>query len=226
MKILILNASINSPGHGNDAGGAFVPEAINFAKYRTGLGDTCVRVPFDNSIANKKKRGDAFLELIRKAEPFDAFAYFGHGLRNSLSSAAIGQDRRQELVALLKSKAAGPRMIVTLYACSTGETTTGQKDGDGGFADRLRDDLEAAGLVGWVDGHTCAAHTTRNPYVRRFTMGPEGNTGGPWLVAPSSPEWDRWRSRLNPPKGVTWKQEPFRFIFPFLEQEAVLAACR
>lgn len=220
-RILILHASANSPGHGNDAGGAFIPEAINFAKYRTSLGDTCTRVPFDNLTPDKRKRGDAFLAAIRAAQPFDAFVYLGHGLRNSMSSAAIDQTRRGELVDALASKADRGSLVVTLYACSTGETTTGAVDGEGGFADRLRDDLAALRLSGWVDGHTCAAHATQNPYVRRFVVGHKGNVGGEWLVDPASKEWKRWRDRLN----AKWRDDPFRFVFPYLSGADVLEAC-
>lgn len=220
-RIFAIYAGTNTPGHGNDAGGAFIPESINFAKYRQTLGDVVERVQFDNVEPNKAKRRAKFLELVSKAKPFDAFAYFGHGLRNSLSSAAIGQPERKALVDLLVSKADRGRLVVTLYACSTGETTTGAAGGEGGFADRLRDDLAAAGMVGWVDAHTCAAHTTQNPYVRRFIMGERGNVGGDWLVEPKSAEWARWRQRLN----SKWRDDPFRFVFPYLSAADVRDAC-
>lgn len=214
MKILALHASVNS--HDNDAKGAFIPQAIRFAKARRAAGDTVELVPFDNSIANRAKRRDAFLELLGKAEQFDALAYFGHGLRTGLPSAAITMVDLSALVDRIHGKAA-KNLRVVLYACSTAETMTGGTNGDGGLADRLRDQLSKAGHVGWIDAHTVPGHTTINRMTRRFYMdGAAEGTGGTWIIAPGSPEWKAWGDALH-------DDEAFRFGFPFMTESEIHA---
>lgn len=225
MRILVIYNSKNTPDGGNDANGAFIPEAILFERRRKALGDTVQRIPFDNLLPTRQ-RAAAFLGLMEKADAFDVFVYLGHGLRNSLVSAQIGAAQRPDFCRLLQKKAIDKtRMVVTLYACSTGETprTIRGPNGDGGFADLLRDDLEALGFTsGWVDGHTTAAHATNNPYTRRFDLGPESNIGGEWLVEPKSPDWERWRARLK----ARAKDDPFRFDFPYMTAAEIRAAVR
>lgn len=222
MQIFCIYNSQNTPGHGKDADGAFIPEALNFAKYHQSKGHTIELVPFKNMLP-KAQRPKAFMDLVRAARPFDAFVYLGHGLRNSLSSPCIGQQLRPELTKILRAKAVSKRLIVTLYACSTAETTSGEGEGEGGFADKVRDDLVAAGFSGWVDGHTVPGHATQNSRVRRFVCAPElAEHGGEWLVEPGSPEFARWKARL----GAKWRQDPFRFDFPFMSADEVRAACR
>lgn len=222
MQILAVHNTENTPPkHFNDAGGAFIPESYNFRKYRESQGDVVERVGFKNTAPFAERRAQVY-SAIEKAEPFDCFAYFGHGLRNSLSSASIDQPHRREFTNLLMKKARSKRLIVIFYACSTSETTTREADGEGGFADRCRDDLTAGGFIGHVDGHTTAAHTTQNPKVRRFVMDPNDTIGGEMLVDPTSPEYRRWKARLN----SKWRDDPFRFMFPFMDAAAVRAACR
>lgn len=211
MKILALYASKNQ--HGKDATGAFIPQAKLFSKRRATLGDEVELVPFDPTIADRAKRRAAFLDLIRAAGPYDALAYFGHGLRTGLPSAGITMVTLPALVDAIHTKAS-KRVIVTLYACSTAGAPGMDRDrleGDGGFADELRDALATLGHIGWIDAHTVPAHTTQNRMTRRFYldgMGP--GTGGAWLVAPGSPEWASWGRHL---RAVG---DPLRFDFPFL----------
>jgi len=223
VHILAIHNTKNTvPRHQHDADGAFLPESFNFCKYRQGQGDVVQRIGFDNMAPSDVKRAQ-FFSIIENADPFDAFAYFGHGLRTSLSSAGIDMAHRRHLCDLLAKKAVSKLLYVTLFACSTGETTTKEEEGEGGFADRLRDDLTARGFVGgWVDGHTVAAHTTQNPKVRRFLMDPADTTGGDWLVDPASAEYRKWNARLH----AKWRDDPFRFRFPYLDTAAVRAACR
>jgi len=221
MNILVLHASVNS--HGHDATGAFIPEGINFNKHRTSKGDTVQLIPYDNSLA-PGKRLEPFLKLIENANPFDAFVYLGHGLRNGLPSVGMTQANRKKFTDLLIKKAKNKKSLyVTLYACSSAETTTGQVGGEGGFADKIRDDLVDAGFTqGWVDAHSVAGHATQNSMLRRFYLSKEqAASGGTWLVAPGSPEFAQWRKKLN----SKWKDDPFRFDFPYMTAAEVLAAC-
>lgn len=222
MNILVLHASLNTDKP--DATGAFIPEAINFDKFRTSKGDVVQVIPYNNNLP-KTKRFEEFKKLIEGANNFDAFVYLGHGLRTGLPSAGVTQANRKEFTDLLAKKALSKKkMIVTLYACSAGETTTAQPAGEGGFADKMRDDFVAKGFTdGWIDAHTVAAHATQNPYLRRFYLSKEQEAqGGSWLVAPGSPEFAVWRKRLN----EKWKTDPFRFEFPFMNAADVLAGCK
>lgn len=223
MNILVLHASKNSANHGNDAGGAFIPEAINFNKHRTTLGDKVTVVPYDNNLP-QGKRLESFLKLIEDAEPFDAFVYLGHGLRNGLPSAGVTQASRKRFTDLLVKKSKSKtKLIVTLFACSTAETTTGQPGGEGGFADKVRDDLVVAGFTeGWIDAHPVPGHATQNSKVRRFYVSTEeASKGGTWLVAPGSPEFPKWKEKLN----SKWRDDPFRFDFPYMTATQILHAC-
>jgi len=60
-----------------------------------------------------------------------------------------------------------------------------------------------------VDAHERAAHTTMNPFVRRFEgLGsPVGGPGGYYLVTPGSSRWKSWRAKLK---------TTLRFEFPIL----------
>lgn len=221
MRILALYAAKNA--HGNDATGAFVPQSIRFERARKAAGDTVVRVGFDPTIPDRAARRRAFLDAIRGAGKVDAVVYFGHGLRTGLPSAGLTTATLGQLVDALH-EALPSRAIVTLYACSTAGAPGRDRDkldGDGGFADLLRDRLSELGHTGWIDAHTVAGHTTINRMTRRFYLdGKAAGTGGAWLVAPGSPEWRAWGDAL---KG----DESFRFSFPYLtatEIHARLAA--
>jgi len=222
MNILVLHASENS--HGNDAKGAFIPESVFLNRTRTEAGDKVQVFPFKNSLAGPK-RFEEFCKLIDQAEPFDAFVYLGHGLRNSLPSANVTQANRKKFTDLLVKKAKNKKkLIVTLFACSTAETTTGQPGGEGGFADKVRDDLVAAGFTqGWIDAHPVPGHATQNSLVKRFYISAdEAAKGGSWIVAPGSPEFSKWKQRLNSP----YKKDPFRFMFPYLTATEILNECQ
>ncbi len=223
MNILVLHASEDTNGV-NDATGAFIPEAINFNKHRTSKGDVVQIFPYKNTLGNQK-RFEAFCKLIEDANDFDAFVYLGHGLRNSLPSAGVTQANRKKFTDLLYKKSKNKKKLyVTLFACSTAETTTKQPGGEGGFADKVRDDLVALGMTeGWIDAHPTPGHATQNSQVKRFYISEEESPkGGSWIVTPGSPEFKKWRQRLN----SKWREDPFRFDFPYLNQVDILLGCK
>ena len=220
MRNLALYASVNA--HGNDAKGAFIPQATLFAKHHRAAGHVVELVPFDPTIAVRAKRRAAFLAIIAASSSFDAIVYFGHGLRTGLPSAGFTLEQIDELAGAIHAKAS-KRLIVTLYACSTAGAIGRDRDkleGDGGFADELRDRLSVLGHTGWIDAHTTAAHTTINLYTRRFYLdGIAKATGGAFIVAPGSPEWKSWHGALK-------TDAPFRFGFPFMTATDILAHLR
>lgn len=229
-KILSLYASKNK-GASRDASGAFIPQAKVFRQTREAAGDLVISVPFDNGSMFPGARRKAFLGAIdagrsllrslHQAERFDAIAYFGHGLRTGMPSAGFGTLSLGPLVQALHA-ALEQEARVVLYACSMAEAPAAGKgiDGDGGYADLIRDQLSVLGHTGWVDGHTIAGHATINRYTRRFYMdGRAPATGGTWLVAPGSPEWREWGNDLK-------HEHTFRFGFPFMSETEIHAHLR
>jgi hypothetical protein len=195
VRALALHVLHNTGGK-NDAGGAFIPEAVHFQRLHA-----CHREGLDNRLAPPQRRAAAESILVKHRD-LECVAIFCHGLRRSLQT---GHDMRTvgDLAAAIAT-ASGPRVVVALYACSTGAT-------DDGFAAKLASSLAALGKVGHVDAHTNAAHTTKNPNVKRF---PFGDPVSRWLVVPGTPMWQPWRIAL---KG------DLRWRFPLMTQDAVFA---
>lgn len=185
-----------------DATGAFQPEARAFLE--TGLdgvtyGDLVI---VDNHLHADEMRA-RILDAIAEHKP-DHVAFFCHGWATGIQF-GFGMAHVKQLA---EDIATIDRPTVTLYCCLTAD---GPTDGDGGFADALRDALCQAGAVNCrVDAHTTAGHTTRNPRVRRFDgLGSaHGGTGGQWIVMPQSALWGRWVRALR---------GDLRFRFPGME---------
>jgi len=143
--------------------------------------------------------------IADNSEPFRQVAVFCHGWSTGLQ--LVPRQSVAEFAAAIRRHELAPGCIVTLYACSAGSDTLASTSemsgagpgGDGGFADRLRDALCAAGDVHCrVDAHSTPGHLARNPYVRRFEGGgsASGGIGGQWLVTPKSAHWAAWRKAL------------------------------
>lgn len=188
MKSLAIHVTRNSPGKW-DSSGAFKPEAVAFEKLHG-----CQREGLDNSLPLPKRR-DAVEVILSRYHDLECVAFFCHGLRRSLQT---GHDLSTVgALADAIAAASGPHVVVPLYACSTAAA-------DNGFAATLARELHARGKTGWVDGHTNAGHTTKNPNVRRFTLGAKG---GEWIVEPGSSLSRNWRAALS---------KELRFRFPLL----------
>lgn len=217
MNILVVHASKDTDKP--DASAAFIPESINFTKHRESLGDVVQNIGFDNSLS-QTKRFQEFLKLIDGANNFDAFVYIGHGLRTGLPSCGTTMSNRKQLTDLLfKKSKSKTKLFVTLFACSAAETMTKQLDGEGGMADKIRDDLVALGMTGaWCDAHPVPGHTTQNSLVKRFYINNEQKDhGAQYLIAPGSPEFSVWRKKLN----SKWRDDPFRFDFPYMSSTEI-----
>lgn len=189
----------------NDYGGGFYPWARLFQERHE---STMVRFDLDRSKAVRRRD---VLIAIDQFKP-DTICFFTHGLRKSLPQLGWTTENCAELASAIRKHATGPRIV--LYSCLAGAGEG--PEGDGGFADTLRDSLCAAGAVHCqIDAHTTSGRADANPYVRRFRGDgrPEGGLGGQWLVSPSSPLWPRWRTAL---------QGRMRWDFPFLTQAEIL----
>jgi len=200
----------------NDAMGAFQPEAKRFLKHYGEPPGNVILI--DNRQWKSRQRADVLTAInscCSSCVP-TVVALFCHGYKGGLQ---LGF-RNRHAAALARSIAAiGDKSVrVVLYACDTGrDLDRDRRDdlkafgGDGGFADRLRDELCKHGAVDCqVDSHTTAGHATRNPHVRRFEGrgSPIGGVGGYYLV-PRKPRamWRAWRTALR---------TPFRFSFPLM----------
>ena len=217
MKVKGKNILVLAPKHNTgtkkDATGAFQPEAMAFAKRH--------RVPksqvvwIDNHLSKPAMR-KAVLSEIEKVKALSgglqSLAVFCHGWKTGIQFGF----NLATVASLAEALADVKDVRVPLYACNTAKGANGKNSepvgGDGGFADRLRDALCEAGAVDcYVDAHTTAGHTTKNPYVRRFGgMGsPVGGVGGYFLASPTNKKlFAQWRKLL--------KDSNLRFDFPFM----------
>lgn len=175
---------------------------------------------FDNAGDLSERRAQV-LEHLRQHEGVDVLVFACHGWPDGIQ-AGFKCEHVRGLAKELKAVCA-PSLTVALYCCSTGadqradtdETSDPGPGGDGGFADRLRDELGELGVKATVFAHSNAGHTTRNPRVRVFRPGE--SAGGHWLVAPGSELWPAWRRFL---------QGPGRFQFPFMSAAEIEAELR
>jgi len=205
--------SFNSHGK-RDVTGAFLPEAKRFLAEVGGEGQVELH-RFDNRL-KMSQRADQVLDILASYETqrrkMLCVAFFCHGYKSGIQAGFRSSGKAKNVEELAEAIAAitGKGPIVPLYCCSTAASPArGAAGGDGGFADELRDHLCAEGAVNCrVDAHTTVAHTTKNPYVRRFEGrgSPIGGTGGQFLITPKSKLWKKWRAALR---------GPARFHFPW-----------
>lgn len=197
-RAIAFHPTTNTEGK-RDATCAFIPEAQKFAEF---WGD-CEVVGIDNTRPMTKRRDQVLYRLESQLSSVDLIAFFCHGWRNGIQLGFRNSDI-EELASSI-GDATTDTPLVALYCCSVAE---GGEDGEGSFADKLRDRLcEYGDIHCSVAGHYTVGHTTRNPHVRVFTgAGSEfGGTGGYRLVSNKSALWRAWKQALK---------TNFRFRFP------------
>lgn len=221
----------------HDATGAFQPEMHAFAKCWDQNGHRVRTVVLDNH----KPASDVFLDVraeLAREQNLHAVAFFMHGLKHQVPQIGWSIANVEEVAQQLRRAFRPDHGVVGLYACDAARDLDrdGEDDlqpgpgGEGGFADALADALRALGWQGWIDAHAVAAHTTRNPFVRRFRG---SDRGGTWLIEPPgkardfgkpSPEdrpererrrrlWDRWSAALQ--------TSSLRLRFPMLQEISI-----
>lgn len=208
-RTLIFIPDRNSPNK-SDMTGAFLPEALAFAKHHQVPESQIIRVPVAGAHTSRE---EFVIQAIEKhfaqssAEPC-TIAFFAHGHRYHSQFGfgerfAVNQKALRRLAKIIRSKNTG-EVIFPLYACTSATSDRTKNDqvaaGDGGFADELRDALCREGATECrVIGHTTAGHTTRNPYVRFFegSGATNGGEGGHWVVRPNGPMWKKWVAVLK-----------------------------
>lgn len=209
VKAFVITGDRNSPSKKADFKGAFDPEAKSFMRIHNIPEECRLKVDLSKPEAAKKKQVlDFIADLKAKGYRTSTIAMFCHGFSARVELgfriANVG-----ELVSAIQSvKIPGEYAGFILYCCSTGGGPG--KDGDNGFADKLRDAMCQAGETDCVvEAHVTAGHTVRNPNKRRYMgMGsPVGGTGGIYIVSPGSSMWRKWQRAL---------QTDFRFQFHWM----------
>ncbi len=217
----------NSPPgseHPYDMSAVFRPEMVRLCRlFDLSPGDT-IRT-FDNHRGLPERERQVLADLAT-VEPgsLDAVVFCCHGWKTGIQA---GFDLRTvaKLAAAIR-RASRTTVVVALYCCDTGRDPDPDRaddqiegpGGDGGFADRLRDELCRVGAVDCrVFGHTVVGHAVRAPWVRGFLgLGnPTGGNGGMWIVAPHTDPWPAWQRALN--------STDLRFRFPWMSGAEVLA---
>lgn len=208
VRALVLRGDRNT--HGNDFEGAFKPESNRLVKFLETLGHDVDLVELDVS-KEMPARLDQYCEIV-SARRFDYCAQLGHGWIDGLQLGPHRKDAVRVAESFNAAMTDSGRLIVALYACSTGGTDhAGAPGGDGGLADVLRDECNRHGLSARFDAHETKGHTTENPRVRRMDATDyHGGFGGDWLVEPGTKPFDVWKHRLV--------NSDLRFLFPLLER--------
>ncbi len=176
--------------HGNDANGAFLPGAQMFGAFCKKQGAKVATHIFNNKLPDDQKIFDSIIHAMAVAPPqLDTVAYFGHGIKNMLVSARIGQRLLPKFITALRANC-GMAPTIILYACSCGT--------QGGIAGQIADGL--SDLLAGVYGHEDVGHSFCNPRVRYFpghkTVAPDG------LVS-------NWVKAIGNEKGDFWMRFPF-----------------
>ncbi len=224
MKHLLFTPDRNSDDR-SDYTGAFKPEGDRYAAFWRTQGDTVDVYRIDVS-ARSSARVEQVVARLDPAQPLDRLVFLCHGWHTGVQFGLKSDtdDRRARLAAFAAKLVAAStdNLAVTLYCCSTGASDDGPQ-GDGGFADVLRDMLCAAGRARVrVFAHTTAGHTTRNARVRYFLGdgSPTGAIGGVDPVTRGTPEYRRLDARFDD------RADTLRFRVPYLTTEELLAELR
>lgn len=207
-KAVAFCPKYDTPGK-RDASRAFIPETVAFNKLWGG---------YYQEIDNKKPQIERKKSILYfKRKDIDLVAFFCHGWKTGIQL-GFNNNNVGELADYLVNIASGDDLIVALYCCSVAD---GGQDGEGGFADKLRDALCKRGCINArVTGHYTAGHTTHNPYVRVFAGegSKYGGTGGYRLVSPKSVLWGPWKRALKTDFRLRFPTMPISEIHEELEE--------
>jgi hypothetical protein len=213
MKLVI--APRYNTGDKHDATGAFQPEAMKFSLVH---GETRSIRLFDNSKTMPARFAEVMGWLSNCApRSVDALAVFCHGFKTGLQVGATLANADKLAAELQRVCSPAPRII--MYACDAARDVDNDRiddldpgpGGEGGFADRLRDELVKRGVMATIYAHPTTAHATMNPCVRRFD--PDDLAGGRWIVVPHSAKWRTWKLAL--------RDTTLRFRYPFMSQAEI-----
>lgn len=220
MTVLAIAPAHNSPGK-HDATGAFQPEAKAFVRLHTGK-----LVLFDNRNGDSDRARECLDALaLENGKGHACVGLFCHGFRTGLQTGVrIGPrmigPRSVKTWAEYLVNALNPDGVVALYACDAARDADADRADDmvtgpagaGGFASELTREMAALGWGGWLDAHVTTAHTTKNPYTRRF-YSDDDTEDGFWIVPPKASQHRQWQRWL--------KSEVFRLSFPLMTAQQI-----
>lgn len=215
-----MEAAVFAPFHNkhgrHDATGAFIPEARDFCKLH-GIKRGFYYVNNHEEPMEMRQHVYGVLDSFQM-NSMEALVMFCHGWRSGIQF-GIGNEHLYAISLRIKRAAVTNGLKIVLYACDTARDMDADREddrndfvgGDGGFADRLRDVMNAAGCPTTVYAHSTEGHTTRNPYFRVFL--PDETNGGKFIVAPKSALWQKWCRQM--------RDTDLRFRVPFMTQDQV-----
>lgn len=220
MKALVFAPMVNQ--HGNDAIGAFQPQAHAFCKAH----DLSTGVRLFRNDFPLAQRFSQIIDWLEAGQPqsCDTLVFCCHGWKTGMQF-GVTPANSAKLAEALK-RVATPDLRVVLYACSTGSDNDGNDandtavgpGGEGGMADAIRDALVKAGIRATIYAHATVGHCTANPWLRRFDPGQVA--GGNWVIEPHSELWHSWVTKLQD------ERSDFRFRMPFMAQADLEAELR
>jgi hypothetical protein len=174
--------------YGNDATGAFQPGADQFEAFCDNTG-TATQYRFNNHASDRSRLDEITHAMQTTPGRFDTIAYFGHGIKELMVSAGIGQGFLDEFVGVLRANCTSNAVII-LYACSCGAP--------GGIAEQIAAKLSDMSVTTY--SHASAGHAFRNPMVREFPGGIH--------VAPADCI-QAWLDAFKDESNDLWKRFPF-----------------
>lgn len=162
MTALAIVPTTNASGK-KDVTGAFLPEA---EKWLEQMQDGEI-LRFNNTLPRIRRAKVVEEKLSKLDGGYDVVAFFCHGLTRSLQTGHTLQTAHRLAHTLISLVNTSPKIV--LYACDTADNPGKEAPGgDGGFADRLRDEMWKldSGFTagGWIDAHVTTGHTTINPH--------------------------------------------------------------
>lgn len=172
----------------NDAKGAFIPEALAFARRRVELGDDVDSFAFDPHTHTRDDNIKLYAQIA--AGQYSTVAIFSHGVAIGLPQLHISRGDCKAFAAALTTNA--PSVRVILYACLTALPLQNARN----FAETLAAELHAIGKPFTLVAHRTAGHTTHNPAIQIYRGAID------WVFKPDA-------KRLADPR------DPYRFDFPF-----------
>lgn len=199
--------------HGNDASGAFQPEAAAFVRAAK-AGSRYTQWP--NGANEASERREKFLDALSDEKgtgQFDVIALFTHGLRVSLPQVGVSVTAGLGAFSAWASARLATDGLLILYSCSVAASPmAGAMSGEGSFCSELAERMTSGS---WVWGHYAPGHTTCNPCAARFKVGAHRQPGERVSSMLSGKSWERFKSRL-----ITEAHHPragdFRFRFPLM----------
>lgn len=174
MRHLVLYANKNTKGKHD--GDEFANEAHAYSTYHLnecGASVVPVAVPCNAPAIHRASQVDTLIKQAyeRTREPFDVFAYFGHGTERWLQTSHTVLNLENFVEVL--SKVLSPTPILWWAACRTAannpKPARKTEISRGGILQQTILRLLSKNIMATGWGHTTAGHTTRNPNLALVT---------------------------------------------------------